>query len=292
MAEEGERSLAALGLDTVPALDPLSYPGRPVPGPVLLADGALVPLLPGGPRLGGWRTAPEGPTLDEALTARGLSPTGARCPVLAVGSNASPAQLTYKMARYAVPAVLPMVPVRVRGLAVGCSAHIGRAGYVAAAPCPDPAAEREFVVSWLDPAQLAVVDGTEFPNYTRALLPGDRFPMELPSGERLGGAYLYAGAHGVLPDPATGRPRPGGGDQSALLDALLADSPALRALLGPGPADWVARARSSPRARAQGSRLLAEEHEPLFRTAFAPWADDSARPRRYGELPPPEGESG
>ena len=66
-----------------------------------------------------------------------------------------------------------MVPVRVRGIGVGCSAHIGRAGYVATAPYSDPDGRDALVVSWLDAAQLRAVDATEFPNYRRACCPGD-----------------------------------------------------------------------------------------------------------------------
>jgi hypothetical protein len=123
----------------------------------------------------------------------------------------------------------------------------------------DRGAERTLVVSWLDTAQLKAVDDTEFPHYHRVLLPGGDFPMTMPSGERLSGAYLYASAYGVLADPLTGRPRPGGGDQAELLASLLACSARLRELFGAGPECWVHRAGTDRDLREQGTRSFAEE---------------------------------
>lgn len=268
-------TLRALGLDVVPALRPLTYPGRPATEPALLTGPELLPLTPGPAPLGDWRPAgtdegdeadeadeadgPGRPSLDDALAALGRDPADRRHPVLAVGSNASPAQLAHKFATAGLSAAVPLVPVRAGGVAVGCSGHIGRHGYVAAAPYAAPGARTTLVAGWLDGEQLTAVDATEF-NYRRILLPGDRFPVTLPSGERLRGAYLYVSKWGVLTGPpAGGPPRPGGGDQSALLATLLAGSARLRALLGPGPRDWVERAAADPGLRAEGTRILAEE---------------------------------
>ncbi|WP_367131348.1 MULTISPECIES: hypothetical protein [Streptomyces] len=281
-----DRSLRALGLDGAPAELPLTYPGRPVEEAALLADGQLLPLRPGPGPLGGWRvvtgmgtadaadagTPAAEPALDAFLDRTRAARVRSRRPVLAVGSNASPAQLHHKLTARAVAATVPMVPVDVRGIGIGCSAHIGLHGYVAAAPYADPAARHTLVAAWLDPAQLAAVDETEF-NYRRVWMPGDAFPMVLPSGEPLGGAHLYVSVHGVLADPATGRPRPGGGDQGALLTALLAASAELRALLGPGPERWVERARADEAVRAEGRAV--------FRRAG--WARPECLPRLHHE---------
>ncbi|MGR3939096.1 hypothetical protein [Streptomyces sp. BRA346] len=241
-------SLAALGFGDVPAEAPLTYPGRPVTTPTLLTGGELHPL-------------------DLTLLERYRQ----RHPVIAVGSNASPAQLHHKLSGPGHPATVPMVPVLVHGIAVGCSAHIGRYGYVASAPYGHPAALTSLVVSWLDDAQLDAVDRTEVPNYQRVRLPGAEFPMVLPSGERLDAAYLYVSTHGVLTAPGDGgRPLPGGGDQSALLARLLASSARLRDLLGPDPAAWVGRAGADAAVRTAGTRLFHDEgwarprgHDPL-----------------------------
>ncbi|MGP4000218.1 hypothetical protein [Streptomyces sp. 8N706] len=283
------RSLEALGYTDAPAERPLTYPGRPLSEPGLLTGRELLPLGVRRRRLGAWHLDGPGPAreLDEALGALGQAGTGRRHPVIAVGSNASPAQLGHKLARLGLPSAVPMVPVRVCGIAVGCSGHISRAGYVARTPyvAEDPEAGAPYVVSWLDPLQLKGVDDTEFPNYRRALLPGDRFPMTLPSGERLGGAYLYVSTHGALAG-RDGRPLPGTGTQAALLTALLHDSPRLRQLLGPGPQDWVRRAGADPELRRRGTRLLAAEGRVLPQTDFLPYLDDSAEPYLYDDLPP------
>ncbi|MFF4404435.1 hypothetical protein [Streptomyces sp. NPDC001404] len=205
-------------LGPVPAEQPLTYPGRPVTEPSLLAGDELLP----------WDPA--------ALTGRH--------PVIAVGSNACPAQLRHKLRQDGLPCLVPMAPAEVRGIAVGCSAHIGVHGYVAAAPYADPGAAPTLVITWLDAEQLASVDRTEF-NYQRVLVPGTGF--------------LYVSRHGVLAHPDTGRPHPGAHDQRALLTALLAASPRLRALLGPGPEHWVARARTEPEVREAGKRIFVEE---------------------------------
>ncbi|MFG2180416.1 hypothetical protein ACGFLS_17050 [Streptomyces abikoensis] len=281
-------TLTALGLDVVPSLRPLTYPGRPATGPALLTGPELLPLTPGPMPLGGWRMdGADGPPLDPALAALGREPADRRHPVLAVGSNASPAQLAHKFAAAGgLSAVVPLVPVRVGGVAVGCSGHIGRHGYVAAAPYAAPGARTTLVAGWLDGHQLAVVDATEF-NYRRVLLPGDRFPVTLPSGERLRGAYVYVSKWGVLTGPpGGGPPRPGGGDQGTLLATLLAGSARLRALLGPGPRDWVERAAADPERGEAGTRILAEEGW-VERTVGLP-AYDPAAPGAltYGDLRP------
>lgn len=249
-------SLAALGLDVVPALQPLAYPGRPVPLPSLLTGDELLPLGVRPLPLGQWHVA--GRSLDEVLRERGQAPISHRRAVIAVGSNASPAQVAYKLVRRAIPAIVPMVPVRVRGIAVGCSAHVGRCGYVAAAPYLDPAVETSLVVSWLDQDQFRAVDETEFPNYRRALMPGDDSALTMPSGEKLDSAFLYVSSYGVLVDPDTGLPRPGGGDQAALLTSLIGGSPTLRRLLGPGPADWVRKAAVARTLRELATRAFAD----------------------------------
>jgi hypothetical protein len=141
-------------------------------------------------------------------------------------------------------------------------------------------------VTWLDSTQLKAVDDTEFPDYRRAILPGDTFAMTMPSGERLGGAYIYFSAHGVLADPVTGQPRPGGGDQSELLASLLADSARLRELLGPDPASWVRRAGGERSLRERGTRIFGEEGWVLPQTDFLPYVDESAELRLYDDLPP------
>ncbi|MDI5962700.1 hypothetical protein [Streptantibioticus silvisoli] len=245
--------LAALGLDGVPLLDPLSYPGRPVPWPALLRGDQLLALRPpdGGPAAVGRWTAADGTALDALLAGDGRPGTGERVPVLAVGSNASPGQTRHKLLSAGVAVVVPMVPATVEGLGVGVSAHVSASGYVGAAPYAGPGTAR-VVVTWLDAEQLAVVDATE-PNYRRVRLPAADFPVTLPDGTVPPWCDLYVNRHGVLaPD---GVPLPATGQRDLLRD-LLARSARLRDLLGPDPRAWVTRAAADPAVRTAAARAF------------------------------------
>ncbi|MDI3386032.1 hypothetical protein QIS99_07345 [Streptomyces sp. B-S-A8] len=261
------RSLVELGLGVVPFEQPLTYPGPPVPWPALLRGDRLLRLTGGAGPLGGMYVEGGG-RLDQVL-----DDLDRRHPVLAVGSNACPAQVAYKLARRSLGSDVPMLPVTVRGLGIGCSAHVGRAGYVAAAPYPDPDSTRTLVLSWLDDAQLAAVDATELPYYRRRWLDEGYLRGDGP------GAWVYTGERGVLAGP-DGRPL-AAGEQEALLAGLLAGSAALRALLGPDARAWVRAARADEAVRARAARLFAEEGLVLHPT----WPEPSSRgypPNPYG----------
>ena len=258
-------SLAALGMDGVPALDPLSYPGRTIDGPALLSGSQLFAMTPTARQsaeqqstaqqyLGSW-LVDGGATLDQMLDEAGGTAVGKRHPVIAVGSNAAPGQLHHKLSRLGLPAVVPMTTLRVSGLGVGVSAHVARNGYVANSPFADPGGEADVVLTLLDADQLQAVDATELPRYRRVLLSGADFPMMLPSGERLDAGYLYVNAEGVLAD-ADGKPRLPG-VQTALLAELLQRSARLRQLFD-SPQDWVTKARADSDVRDAVKRIFHE----------------------------------
>ena len=226
-----DRTLEALGLARAPREDPLSYPGVwPATSGLLVGDR----LLP----------------LDDRATYED------RTPVLAIGSNACPAQLRHKMAEFGITSPVPMVKTRVTGIDVGVSAHVSRVGYVSASPVKAPDAVRELFVTWFDARQLAVVDASEGA-YDRAWLPGAEFPISLGSGELLRGAYVYVNRHGVLHD-GTGVPRRHPGER-ALLTELLAGSAELRTLFGRTPEEFCERARTDRELCERGTRLFREE---------------------------------
>ncbi|MFE9968068.1 hypothetical protein [Streptomyces sp. NPDC005525] len=283
------RSIEELGFADIPVKEPLTYPGRIINEPLLLSRRELLPLGVRPDRLGAWGVAgadvdqAAAPSLDEALAGLGQDVTGKRFPVIAVGSNACPGQVSYKFDRVGIADALPMVPVRVRGIKVGLSAHISPAGYVAAAPHMAPEADTTLVVTWLDTAQLKIVDDTEFPNYRRAMLPGDVFPMTMPSGERLGGAYIYYSSHGVLAG-GDGEILSGGGDQATLLAALLAKSAQLRGLLGPVPESWVELAGTDEECRQAGTRAFRDEGWLTAQPEFAQYEVGDSDLRVYNEL--------
>jgi hypothetical protein len=231
-----DRTLEALGLAEAPRDHPLLYPG------VWPADSGL---------LDGNRLLPLDRLRHED-----------RAPVLAVGSNASPAQLRHKMAQYGITSPIPMVRTRVTGIDVGVSAHVSLLGYVSASPFEAPGVVRELFVTWLDAEQLAVIDASEgvpLPdgNYQRAWLPAPEVQIELADGTHLPGAYVYVNRHGVLHD-GTGAPRTHPG-QRALLTELLVGSARLRELFGVTPEEFCARARADRGLCREGTRLFKEE---------------------------------
>jgi hypothetical protein len=134
----------------------------------------------------GGRERWEGP-LDRYLRSVGGPPAASRTPVLAVGSNASPAQLQRKLSNVDRPTLVPITAVSVHGLVVGVSAHVSRPGYLPATPVPSADARSDLWILWLDEAELAAVDATE-PNYDRVRLP-DRCPVRLTTGGPVTGCW-------------------------------------------------------------------------------------------------------
>ncbi|WP_371552016.1 hypothetical protein OG266_41180 [Streptomyces sp. NBC_00554] len=251
MAGPDPRTLEALGLAEAPRDHPLSYPGKWPQTSGLLDGDRLLPLK---------RLVYED-----------------RVPVVAVGSNACPAQLRHKMAEFGVSSPIPMVKAMVTGIGVGVSAHVSLTGYVSASPFQTPGTVSELFITWLDAAQLAVVDASEGVTtptgaYDRARLSSEDFRIELESGELLPGAYVYVNRRGVLHD-GTGTPRGHPGERP-LLTSLLAESPRLRELFGDTPEEFCDRARFDRALCARGTRLFAEE-----RLATASGLEGYVRPR-------------
>jgi hypothetical protein len=197
------------------------------------------------------RSAAQDRSLDSLLQAKNGPPVGARTPVLAVGSNASPAQVRRKLANAGLATQVPITAVTVRGLTVGVSAHVSRPGYLPATPVPDPTGESDLWVLWLDAATLDAVDATE-PNYHRVRLPA-RCPVHLTSGQAVTDVWVYVSRHGHLLN-AAGQPRRLT-DQATLITALVAELPALRELAGTDPEQWIERTRD-PAVRAAVRELF------------------------------------
>ncbi|MFI7586589.1 hypothetical protein ACIB24_05890 [Spongisporangium articulatum] len=261
------RPLSGFGPDdrlawTSPADAPLTYPGvRPIVSCVLHRRRLLaVHASPGRP-VGHWRVGPESASatpvpLDDFLRQAGAAPTARRHPVLAIGSNASPAQLHRKLSRAGCSTTVPILRVEVQGLRVGVSAHISAAGYLPTSPVLEPAADERLHLLLLDADQLEAVDRTE-PNYVRTFAPHTTVGAGLESGEVLGGVHVYAGRHGLLTDEEGLALRPA--DQHRLVSGLLARSVALRAVMGETPEAFVTTAQNRPDARARGTELFRTE---------------------------------
>lgn len=230
------RTLEALGLAVAPREDPLTYPGAWPAESALLDGNRMLPL-------------------DRFVFED-------RLPVLSVGSNACPAQLVHKMAERGVACRIPMVKARVTGIGIGVSAHVSLLGYLSASPFHSPGSTVELFLTWLDEAQLAVVDaseGVDSPtgNFQRAVLPAADFRVELESGRVLDHAWIYVNRWGVLRDGGPS-PRPHPGRQRPLLTELLATSAELRELFGSTPEEFAARARGNRELCVRGRELFAE----------------------------------
>jgi hypothetical protein len=187
-----------------PLDDPLSYPGPPAAWPFRLVGEQV------------HRLAADDPLLVEGDRHRADDNL-----VLAIGSNACPAQLARKFRNRPCRPDLVGFPVTVTGLQIRPSAHLGRSGYWPFAPIAGDDASSPAVLCRFDDEQLAVLDATE-PNYDRiALDPHRQQVTALPDGLAPGSVQVYASRHGVVDDPrlpAWSVPAP---SQQALLTALL-----------------------------------------------------------------------
>lgn len=174
--------------DNASQLDPLLYPWDP-PGVSGVMDGdRFLPLeLAAG--------------LDRALVEADAAPLESRSMVVSIGSNSSADVMRRKFANYHQPvsSVLPLVRGRLYNVAVGHSAHVSRAGYIAAAPYPRMGECTTVWVSWLDERQLMALDETE-PNYRRIRLDGEACPLEVGHSEFPEDFSLFTSRWGVLTD--------------------------------------------------------------------------------------------
>jgi hypothetical protein len=234
---------------------PLAYPLSPVDGPRLLLAGCEHLVRPRARRPLGASRTPHGPDctgehahlanrpLGAALEELGEAPLAERTPVLAVGSNASPAVLAHKLGRHGVSTVVPVVTGVVRTLDVTHSAHVSRGGYVPAAPVHRTGARTRVVLQLLDEQQLSAIDATE-PNYDRVEVTATRYPVVLAGGLRPRRVHVYASQRGVL--------TLGGPGSTALLaqpDVLAALDAAGVPHTGGDPHEAAGRLASSPEVR-------------------------------------------
>src|SRR5271166_5815822 len=180
-----------------PLAAPLTYPGlSPTRAAVLVTDTDILDIRPlWNAELGKWPVR-NGTPLDQILLEEGAPPVAERIPVLAVGSNASPAQVRRKTANAGMRPTVPITAVKACGLTVGVSAHVSKPGYVPATPIHNPAAVSDMWVLWLDSPLLTVMDATE-PNYHRVRLPA-RYPVHLESGRAVRDCWVYVSRHGYL----------------------------------------------------------------------------------------------
>jgi hypothetical protein len=239
-----------------PQAQPLTYPGLMPDRPaILLCGSAIMDVTPSDLPVGEWGTryCLDDRPLDVVLTDESLAPIAERQPVLAIGSNASTAQLWRKFTNAGLRPIVPLTAVTVPGIMAGVSAHVSRPGYLPATPVADPGAVADLFITWLDDEQLSAMDLTE-PNYDRIRV-GPQYPVTLVGGPAVDGCWLYVSKHGHL----TGRdgcPVPLA-SQENLIMWLLDEVPALAAVTGETPVEWVIRCQL-PEVREQVRVMLCE----------------------------------
>lgn len=136
----------------------------------------------------------------------------ARTPVLAIGANASPERLRLKFGT--APHAIPVTRASLEGFAVVHAAHFARYGAIPATLHPATACTVDLFVTWLDPAQLALMHRSEGvgQRYRYVLLDGLHLDAEGVGAVTRAGAYVSrAGAysHRGAPVRVTGIPTRG-----------------------------------------------------------------------------------
>jgi hypothetical protein len=116
--------------------------------------------------------------------------------VVATGSNASADVMRRKFENNGLSTAMAHIVGRLKGFASGHSAHVSKAGYIAAAPYPDDDSSAKIVVSAFSKEQITCLDATE-PNYQRVTVQGSRLDLalSLPLPECV---YIYLGNWGVI----------------------------------------------------------------------------------------------
>ena len=118
-----------------------------------------------------------------------------RTPVLAIGSNQSPQQLTRK---FGSDGAIPVQRARLAGFDIYYSAHITGYGSVPAMLQHAPGTEVTLSVTWLDDRQLDLMHGTELSaaKYQYAVI--ENVDLALDCGTALDSVSLYVGVNGHL----------------------------------------------------------------------------------------------
>lgn len=257
-------NLTAAGLACDLVRRPWEYPGVRAPSAGLLVGERFFPLeVVANCRAGQLdvvdveaRWSPVGGpvlSLDEVLRRQAVAATDERTVVVASGSNAAPAVMQRKCCLGDVSAVVPFLPATVGNLGIGHSAHVSVTGYMAAAPFPADGVSTPVVVSLLDHRQVACLDDTE-PNYEPRWVDGERFPLQLATGERPATYRLYESRWGVV---APGRSPVALGRQQDLFERLW-ELPGAEDVVGPGDDVRAVMARLAGEAGGRARQAVGE----------------------------------
>lgn len=120
-----------------------------------------------------------------------------RTPVLAIGSNQSPQRLAQKFGNDASH-VIPVQRARLKNFDVVYSAHISTYGAVPAMLQVSEGSEVELAVTWLNDAQLEIMNHSEVrtANYAFAFI--EKLELSFEGSGRVTSAYAYVSSRGHL----------------------------------------------------------------------------------------------
>src|SRR4051812_6566836 len=108
----------------------LPYPGTRPDACFVHLDGEGWPVTPDPATDSGWRVAPDRQDLDDWLAEHGEPPLAARMPVLAYGSNANPAKVTWLREEMGLTGPAVVLRARCEGFAAVWAAGLsGRGGH-------------------------------------------------------------------------------------------------------------------------------------------------------------------
>lgn len=119
-----------------------------------------------------------------------------RIPVLAVGSNQSPAQLARKFP-FAAWGEIPTSRVHLQDFDTVFSAHITGYGSIAAMLFPSPGTRVALYVNWLNERQLEAMHKTELPNENYHFGRLENLELSVEAGPALSAVHLYVGQRGA-----------------------------------------------------------------------------------------------
>lgn len=219
-----------------PRAAPLRYPGARPETAVLVTEDEVIPLTASGNSIGDFiaESDPAQRRVGTILVSMNQPAITKRTPVVAIGSNASPAQLRHKALTDNFTLPVPVMRGTMRGASVGYAPFISRFGYFPATIVLSPEAQADVSVLFLTDDQLVAMDATEV-GYRHLTLDNVLVSVQLSNGAEIHDARLYVAAGGFLADEEPLAL----GDQAELLEMLIRSSRRLRRLLGETPSDVV-----------------------------------------------------
>jgi gamma-glutamylcyclotransferase (GGCT)/AIG2-like uncharacterized protein YtfP len=175
------------------------FPADPYPGTrpacsFVHEAGRGRPLVPVAP----WRWRVEGADLDDWLLARGAPGLAARVPLLAYGSNANPAKISWLRTRLGLRGPVVVLKARTTGLAAVWAAHLRvRDGQRPATLAAEPGRVEEHAVWLATVDQVGVLDRCEGRGVRYRLVRLVSGTVTTDDGTGLDGVLAYTAAGGL-----------------------------------------------------------------------------------------------